>query len=106
MLTCVRPVEACLTLLSVCSLPLPDLRPTVLVCPSLHWPCPARLRQCGFRLREPEMHLHGMVQRDGSGQRSARLLPLACPGVQRAEAEVTVRLKRPHAEFLGQGEGL
>ena len=35
-----------------------------------------------------------------------RLLLLACPGVQRAEAKVAVRLEWTHAEFLGQGEGL
>ena len=52
------------------------------------------------------MHVHGTVQRNGNGQLSARLLPLACPGVQRAEAEVTVRLEWTHTEFLGQGEGL
>ena len=52
------------------------------------------------------MHVHGTVQHYGHGQLSARLLPLACPGVQRAEAEVTVRLERTHAERFGQGEGL
>ena len=52
------------------------------------------------------MHVHGTVQPNGHGQLSARLLPLACPGVQRAEAEVTVRLERTHAQLLGQGEGL
>ena len=52
------------------------------------------------------MHLHGTVQRNGSGQRRVRLLPLACPGVQCTEAEVAVRLERMHAEFLGQGQGL
>ena len=52
------------------------------------------------------MHVHGTVQRNGSRQLSARLLPLACPGVQRAEAEVAVRLERTHAEFFGQGQGL
>jgi hypothetical protein len=34
------------------------------------------------------------------------LLPLADLDVQNAEAEVTVRLERTHAELLGQGEGL
>ena len=52
------------------------------------------------------MHVHGTVQPNGHGQLSARLLPLACPGVQCAEAEVTVRLERTHAEFLGQGQSL
>src|ERR1700758_3106808 len=31
------------------------------------------------------------------------LLPLSCRGIQRAEAEVAVRLEWAHAEFLGQG---
>ena len=52
------------------------------------------------------MHVHGTVQPNGHGQLSARLLPLACPGVQSAEAEVAVRLERTHAECFGQGEGL
>ena len=52
------------------------------------------------------MHLHGTVQHHGSGQLGARLLPLACPGVQRAEAEVAVRLERTHTECFGEGEGL
>ena len=52
------------------------------------------------------MHVHGTVQRNGSGQLSARLLLLACPGVQSAEAEVTVGLERTHAQLLGQGEGM
>ena len=52
------------------------------------------------------MHAHGTVQPNGSGHLTTCLLPLACPGVQRAEAEVTVHLERTHTEFLGQGEGL
>ena len=52
------------------------------------------------------MHVHGTVQRNGSGQRGARLLMLACLDVQRTEAEVAVRLERSHTEILGQGEGL
>jgi len=35
-----------------------------------------------------------------------RLLLLADRGIQCAEAAVAVGLERPHAEFLGQGEGL
>jgi hypothetical protein len=34
------------------------------------------------------------------------LLLLAKRGIQRAEAAVTVRLKRAHAEFLDQSKGL
>ena len=105
MLTCMRPGGVSHTSERLKS-SLPSLHPTVLVCPSTHWCCPASLCQCGFRLREPEMSFpwHGTAQ--WHGQLSARLLPLACLGVQRAEAEVAVRLERTHAEFLGQGEGL
>ena len=52
------------------------------------------------------MHVHGTVQPNGHGQLSACRLPLACPGIQRAETEVAVRLEWTHTEFLGQGEGL
>ena len=43
---------------------------------------------------------------DGRRQLGAGLLPLACLGIQGAEAEVAVGLERAHAEFLSQGEGL
>jgi hypothetical protein len=52
------------------------------------------------------MHIHGTVQPNGHGQLGTRLHPLACPGVQSAEAEVTVRLERTYTECFGQGEGL
>src|SRR5712691_4392396 len=51
------------------------------------------LRQCGFRLWQPEGHLHSAVQRNGGRQGGAGLLALAGRGVQRAEAAVAVGLK-------------
>src|SRR5712691_3568071 len=41
------------------------------------------LRQRLLCLGEPEGHVHGAVQVDGSSQGRTRLLPLASPGVQR-----------------------
>lgn len=64
------------------------------------------LHQRRLGLGQPEGHVHSAVQRDGSGQFSAGLLPLTSRGVQGAEAEVTVGLERTHAEILGQGKGL
>ena len=43
---------------------------------------------------------------DSGRQLGAGLFPLACPGVQGAETVVAVRLERPHAEYLGQSQGL
>src|SRR5262245_56906352 len=64
------------------------------------------LRQRHLGLRQPERHVHGTIRRDGSGQLRTGLLPLACPGIQRAEAAVAVGHEWAHAEFLGQGESL
>ena len=64
------------------------------------------LRQRCLRLGQPEGHVHGAVERDSSGQLSARLLLLAGLEIQGAEAAVAVGQKRTHAEFFGQGEGL
>ena len=65
-----------------------------------------RLCQCRLGLRQPEGHLHGAVEVNGGGECGAGQLVLAGGGIQRAEAAVAVRLERPHAEFLGQTEGL
>jgi hypothetical protein len=59
------------------------------------------LRQRRLRLGQPERHVHGMVEVNGSGQRSTSLLPPLCLGVQGAEAKMTVGLQRTHAEFVG-----
>jgi hypothetical protein len=64
------------------------------------------LRQGGFRRREPERHLHGAIQLDGSGQFHARLVVPSGLPIELSEAQMTVSLERAHAEFLGQGEGL
>jgi len=40
------------------------------------------LRQCGFRLGEPERHVHVTVHLDGRGQFGAGLLALAGGGIQ------------------------
>src|SRR5262249_11515214 len=50
--------------------------------------------------------VHGTIQRDSRGQRSAGLLPLASRGIQRAETAVTMGLERAHTQCLGQGQGL
>src|SRR5262245_60054255 len=42
---------------------------------------PLHLRQCSLRLGQPEDHVHGPVQRDGSRQFSARLLLLIGCGI-------------------------
>src|SRR5262249_45134174 len=66
----------------------------------------ARLRQGCLRLREPEGHAHGTVELNRCGQCDTRLLPLSYSCIQRPKAAVAVRLKRAHAQFLGQGERL
>src|SRR4030095_11342651 len=54
----------------------------------------------------PEGHVHAAIQVDGGAQLGTGLLLLAGRGIQSTEAAVTVRHKRAHAEFLGQGQGL
>ena len=46
------------------------------------------------------------VQVARRAQLRTRLLPLATPGIKRAQAAATVGLERAHAECVGQGEGL
>jgi hypothetical protein len=71
------------------------------------WPlCPACLRQHRLCLGQPERHVHGAVDADGSHKFSPGLLSPAYPGIQCAEVSVAVGLERAHAEILGQGEGL
>src|SRR5215510_1389657 len=67
---------------------------------------PLHLRQRRLRLRQPEGHLHGVVQRDSSRKLGAGLLWPAAPCIQRTEATVAVGLQRAHAKLRGQGEGL
>src|SRR5262245_63695646 len=55
------------------------------------------LRQRRFRLGQPEGHLHGTVEVDGSRKCRADLLPLAGRGIQHAQAAVAVGLEWAHA---------
>ena len=64
------------------------------------------LRQRRLRLGQPEGHVHRAVQLDGGGQLGAGLAAVSDRGIQLPEAEVAVGHERPHAELLGQGEGL
>jgi hypothetical protein len=57
-------------------------------------------------LRQPEGHLHGLVEIDSSRECSTDLFPLPRRGIQDAQAAVAVGLERTHALCLGQGEGL
>ena len=67
-----------------------------------------KLGWCQRRLRvgKPEGHVHGTVQRDGSGQLDAGLLWPSQLGIQDAKTEVAVGLEWTHTEIVGQGEGL
>src|SRR5262249_25071571 len=76
---------------------------------SLHMSPYPHLLTCASRrlgLGEPECHVHGAVQVNGSGEFGMGLLPLARLRVEGAETQVAVRLQWAHAEFLGQNEGL
>src|SRR5262245_8227978 len=57
-------------------------------------------------LGQPEGHVHGAVEGDGSGEFSLSLLQPFDLEIQDAEATVAVGLERAHAEFFAQGEGL
>ena len=60
------------------------------------------LRQYGFGLGEPEDHVHGPVEDNGSGQGSAGRRSAAGLVVQPAQATAAVGHEQPHAERLGQ----
>src|SRR6266849_230703 len=64
------------------------------------------VRQGCLRLAQPEGHVHSAVQGNGSREFGASRLPLTRLRIQHSETAVAVRLERPHAEFVGQGEGL
>jgi hypothetical protein len=66
----------------------------------------SHLRQHGFGLGQPEGHVHGAVERDGSRQLGTGLLPTARLAIQLAQPVVTVGHERAHAQLLGQGQGL
>jgi hypothetical protein len=67
---------------------------------------PLHLRQGGLCLGQPEGHLHTSVHFDSRRQYSTGLLSPVDLGIECAEAQVTVRLERAHAEFLSQDESL
>ena len=77
-------------------------RDTLFRCPSLL----LHLRQRRFGLGQPEGHIHSTVELDGGRECSAGLLWLAALGIQRAQAEVAVRLERAHAQLFGERYGL
>jgi hypothetical protein len=64
------------------------------------------LRQYGFGLGQPEGHVHGPVEVNGSGQGDAGLLAPAGLVVQPTQPQVAVGLQRAHAQLFSQGEGL
>src|SRR5262245_8286216 len=64
------------------------------------------LPQRRFSLGQPERHVHGAVELDGSRKCNTGLLPLTGLHIQRAKAAVAVSLEGAHAQLLGQGEGL
>jgi hypothetical protein len=65
---------------------------------------PYHLYQYHLHLRQPEGHVHLLVQGAGGDQGSAGLFPLASRSIQHAEDEVAMGLERAHAEFVSQGE--
>ena len=62
---------------------------------------PVYLRQRGFRLGEPEGHVHGAVQVDGGGQGGAGLLSPTSLRIQGAEAPMAVGQEGAHPELFG-----
>src|SRR5258705_6108094 len=61
-----------------------------------------------FRLRllQPVRHVHLAVHRRRSGEMLARVIPLVCSPVELAEAEVAVGDERPHADLIGERDGV
>src|SRR5215510_13752610 len=59
-----------------------------------------------LRLLQPVRHSHLAVHRRRGGEVLLRLLTLASAPVELAEAEVAVGDKGPHAQCLGQSQGL
>src|SRR5262245_54160155 len=78
--------------------------PTSLATSGLLYSC--HLRQRGLRPRQPERHLHGAVERDGTAQFGAGVVAPAHLDVQLSKTEMTVGLERAHAKFVSEGKGL
>ena len=57
-------------------------------------------------LGQPECHVHGTVEGEGSRKCSTDLVQPWRPGTGSAEAAVAVGLERAHAQLFGQGESL
>src|SRR5882762_2757504 len=66
----------------------------------------APLHQYCLSALQPERHLHGAIQCNGSGKLGVCLLWMAYPIIQDAEAEVAVGQERTHPQFVSEGEGL
>ena len=64
------------------------------------------LRQRRLCLGQPKPHLHGMVQRDGSGQLLVGLLSPADLRIEDTEAAMGMSLEWAHPQLLGQGKGV
>src|SRR5262245_42508334 len=64
------------------------------------------LRQHRLGLGQPERHVHGVVQGNGSCECGARWLWLSRLRIEATEAEVAVRQERAHAQLCGQRYGL
>src|SRR5712692_1869001 len=59
-----------------------------------------------LRLLQPETHVHLAAHRRRGGEVLVRLLPVARAPEELTEAEVAAGDKRPHAQLVGEGEGL
>jgi hypothetical protein len=64
------------------------------------------LNKQSLGLRQPERHVHSLVQVGSSTQLGLRLCCLSHPAVQFAKAEMAMRLQRAHAELNSQRQGL
>src|SRR5215467_13980290 len=64
------------------------------------------LHERGFRLGEPEGHVHRLVQREGCRQLAVGALRLPDRGSEQAQAPVAVGLERAQAQGFGQRQGL
>src|SRR5258705_5885465 len=58
-----------------------------------------------LRLLHPVRHLHLVVHRRRGGEMLTRVIPLVCPPVELAEADVAVGKERAHPELLGERQG-
>jgi len=59
-----------------------------------------------FRLLQPKAHAHLAEHRRRGSEVLASLVLLACTSMELAETQVTVGEEWPHAEFVGERQGL